>query len=681
MTLQSRGGAALAPGYLPLAPPGRCCAGPRLPSERPSGAGPRKTLTHTPVNHVMDSWRLSWYNGVDRPIGRLASQRASRSPPGRLRITLKPSWNSYATALLAALAALPAPAPAQRLLGAPAAGSGFSGAVLRWNRSSSFPGSSNAIPSQVVVRFRGDITSARRDQLVNTFGCQIARVDPNSGYALVSVRDNRAADLIGLLTQQPEVLHAEPSYRLYALDASLYNPFEWYLFDRGTLSGHARSNFGVQAPSAWMHTKGAGVTVAVVDTGAAFENYSDFSEAPALSLTHFAPGYDILNNTDHPDDDNSHGTLVAGVLASNLVNGGGVVGVAPDVTLMPVKAMGANGSGTDYDIAAGIRWAADNGAQVINLSLGNSQAGPVLADAVNYAADKNCVLVAAAGNEGQTQGSNPAIDYPAAYTNCIAVGATGFNGARAPYSNRGRNLALVAPGGNATQDLNGDGQPDGIVGQTFDPTQGYGSFGYAFWDGTSAASPMVAGVAALVLAANPEPERRRGPQHPPEHRAAPGHHRPEHLLRLRPGRRRRRRRRGPGAGGGEWRIGDFGSIQNSAHPISRIRIGRRALGRLSGLRWQDWARIGFSPISSASAWRARAARSASGRASQRASKAASAAAACWARVCSFSRRWRAFARCSVCWRAANQRGGAGHSSSMARRSAPAGLLIVSRYGQ
>jgi len=146
---------------------------------------------------------------------------------------------------------------------------------------------------------------------------------------------------------------------------------------------------------------------------------------------------------------------------------------------MPVKVLGPDGGGSDYDIAEGIRWAADHGAGVINLSLGAPRGGTVLADAVHYAASQDCVLVAAGGNENASQ-----VDYPAGYSDCIAVGATGFDGARAPYSNRGRNLEVVAPGGNLSEDLNGDGEPDGIVAQTFDPQQGFDSFSYQFWEGT-----------------------------------------------------------------------------------------------------------------------------------------------------------------------------------------------------
>jgi serine protease len=359
-------------------------------------------------------------------------------------------------------------------------------------------GGDSLTTGEVVVRFRDGVARARWDEIAGSVGCRIARADEAVGYALVPARDGRTGDLLAFLGRRSEVLHAEPCYRLHVCDQAFYDPYEWYLFDHGTISAQAPSNFGIQAASAWQYTKGSGVTIAVVDSGAAYEDYSSFYQAPALSNTQFAAGYDILDSNSHPNDDNGHGTHVTGVLAGNLVNGGGVVGVAPEATVMPVKVMSSDGSGRDYDIAEGIRWAVDNGAQVINLSLGGPQAGSVLADAVSYAASQDCVLVAAAGNENASQ-----VAYPAGYADCIAVGATGFDGVRAPYSNRGRNLEVMAPGGNLGEDLNGDGMGDGIVAQTFNPQKGYDSFDYAFAEGTSESSPMVAGVAALVRAANP----------------------------------------------------------------------------------------------------------------------------------------------------------------------------------
>lgn len=358
-----------------------------------------------------------------------------------------------------------------------------------------------AYTGDVVVRFRDRVSRERCTQVISTLACRVVHVDTGSGYALVRARGGRMLDLLDVLGRRAEVLRAEPSYRLHILtEPELFDPFEWNLFERGKTSGKAPSLFGIQAEPAWALTRGAGVTVAVVDSGVAYEDYDGFYQAPALAHTRFVPGHDFVNNDDHANDDEGHGTHVTGILADMLVDGGGAIGVAPDVTVMPVKAMGADGGGSDYDIARGIRWAVDHGAQVINLSLGGDGAGGVLADAVQYAASKGCVLVAAAGNENA-----PEVSYPAYYSDCIAVGATGFDGIRAPYSNRGRHLEVMAPGGNLRQDLNGDGRPDGIVAQTFNARKGYDSFDYFYpYQGTSMAAPQVAGVAALVRAANPD---------------------------------------------------------------------------------------------------------------------------------------------------------------------------------
>lgn len=359
--------------------------------------------------------------------------------------------------------------------------------------------SSPRIAGDVVVRFRADLPYGQREQLIAGMGCRIQAADRGSDFVLVRARDGRADDLLAVLGQRGEVLHAEPSYRLRAMAESFYDPFQWNLFPRGTASGRSVSNYGIQAAAAWDHTRGEGITVAVLDTGVAYEDYEEFYRAPGLANTRFVPGYDFINNDEHPNDDSGHGTHVAGILAGNLVDGGGALGAAPDVDVMPVKVLGANGYGSDFAIARGIRWAADNGARVINMSLGGEGAGQVLSEAVRYAAARDCVLVAAAGNENA-----PEVGYPAYYSDCVAVGATGFDGIRAPYSNRGRRLLVVAPGGNLGQDLNQDGRPDGIVAQTFDPGRGYDSFDYFYpHAGTSMAAPQAAAAAALIRAANP----------------------------------------------------------------------------------------------------------------------------------------------------------------------------------
>jgi serine protease len=263
---------------------------------------------------------------------------------------------------------------------------------------------------------------------------------------------------------------------------------------------HLQSASGsINVAAAWDVTNGSGVTVAVLDTGIAFENRSDstgtYFVAPDLVGTHFVPGYDFINNDRFANDDHSHGTHVAGTIAQSTNNSIGTAGVAFGASLMPVKVLGRDGGGTHSTIAQGIRWAADNGAHIINLSLGSSNGSKTLHDAVAYAYGKGVTLIAAAGNSGAN-----AVSFPAAYDNyVIAVSATRLDEAIAPYSNYGSSISLAAPGGDLSVDQNRDGYADGVLQNTFNPnTKNTGDFGYYFFQGTSMAAPHVSGVAALV---------------------------------------------------------------------------------------------------------------------------------------------------------------------------------------
>ncbi len=230
---------------------------------------------------------------------------------------------------------------------------------------------------------------------------------------------------------------------------------------------------------AWDISTGQGVTVAVVDTG--------IRKGTDLAKTCFVSGYDFVNSDTDPIDDNGHGTHVAGTVAQSTDNGVGVAGVAYKSCLMPVKVLDATGSGTYADVASGIIYAADNGAKVINLSLGGSSDSQTLKDAVAYAYGKGVTVVAAAGNN-----NSRTLSYPAAYdAYVIAVGATQYDETKAPYSNYGPSLDLVAPGGNNNLDQNKDGYADGVLQQTFQIKGRTISWGYYFFQGTSMAAPHV----------------------------------------------------------------------------------------------------------------------------------------------------------------------------------------------
>ena len=238
----------------------------------------------------------------------------------------------------------------------------------------------------------------------------------------------------------------------------------------------------IDAPSVWQQTQGEGVTVAVIDTGV--------TQVRDLERTELLPGYDFVRDRLDASDDNGHGTHVAGTIAQSTNNRYGVAGIVPRARIMPLKVLSAGGAGTVADIAEAVKFAADNGADAINMSLGGGGPSELFQEAIDYARAKGVVIVAAAGNNGVGR-----VSYPARYEGVIGVAAIDAEGQKTPYSNYGEEIDLAAPGGWIGGDL---GQAGGILQETVGPG-GEGS-AFRYLQGTSMAAPHVAGAAAALKA-------------------------------------------------------------------------------------------------------------------------------------------------------------------------------------
>jgi serine protease len=340
------------------------------------------------------------------------------------------------------------------------------------------------VANEILVKFKPGISKEIREQVRRRLGALSQDDAYGSHYQAIKFKEGTVEEMVDLYLRHAVVEYAEPNYiyRAYFTPDDPGFSVQWHLTQ-------------INVERAWDMSTGQGVTVAVLDSGVNPAGFDGFGGR-------LVSGYSAVNpsNRDFTKDNNGHGTHVAGTIAQQTNNAAGVAGIAFNASIMPVKVLNKMGWGTNRQISDGIRWAADHGADIINLSLGGYFDSRTMKDAVDYAYNRGVVLVAASGNEGAIE-----VAYPAAYENCIAVGAVGYDEVVADYSNRGLALDIVAPGGDVTEDLNEDGFADGVLQETFRFSFAGRALGwwYPFWQGTSMASPHVAGVAALIIAVNP----------------------------------------------------------------------------------------------------------------------------------------------------------------------------------
>jgi thermitase len=324
---------------------------------------------------------------------------------------------------------------------------------------------------EILVGFKKDASEKDKSEIHQGHGASVKKKLPNLDIELVSAPHGKEKEQVAEYRKEPKVAFAEVNGRYYAqakpvspVTPAPPGPNDPLVSDQWGYSNSQDND--IDAFEAWTGTiRLAAPAIAILDTGAT-KPHPDLSSKVARQEDFTGTGI---------GDVYGHGTHVAGIAGAATNNGTGGAGTCPECPIWDYKVLDNSGSGDWFNISAGITRAADDGAKVVNMSFGAYALSQTVENAVDYAWGKGVVLVAAAGNDGQNWGF-----YPAAYANVIAVAATTNRDARASFSNWGGNwVDVAAPGA-------------GIL-----STVKSGS--YESWNGTSMASPHVAGVAGIVF--------------------------------------------------------------------------------------------------------------------------------------------------------------------------------------